>query len=201
MSFHTRCVTHDGDEPLHKLRSEAEGGCAGAQYELACRYGDGVERDLKKSVSFLQKAIKNDLDVSQNIATAQTRIAVLYELGLGVRQNKKLARLWREKAAAQNEPYAQHALGLCFYSGKRGIPQNYERAFHFFEAAAKQGHAESIFCIGLMCQHGRGIQKDSEQAKKWYTEAANAGSEPAGRCLENLDLDLCLCCDNELHAA
>ena len=88
--------------------SLAERNNTSALINLANLYeqGQGVPRDLKKSISWLEKAAKLG-DVR-----GQFQLAMAYEKGLGVDRDLHKAALWLEKAAAQNDGQAQFNLGV-----------------------------------------------------------------------------------------
>lgn len=45
-------------------------------------------------------------------------------------------------------------------------------AFGFFEKAARGGHGEAQFYLGMMYQEGDGVDQNSEEALKWLRQAA-----------------------------
>jgi TPR repeat protein len=61
----------------------------------------------------------------------------MYLHGRGVRVNYAMARAWLEKAAEQDEPDAQHELGLMYYYG-RGVAVDRAEAYKWFKLAAEQ---------------------------------------------------------------
>ena len=79
-----------------------------AMINLANLYdqGQGVERDLAKSVVWLKKAaVLND-------TRGQYQLAMAYEKGLGVQRDLKQAAYWLGKAARLGDETAQFALGV-----------------------------------------------------------------------------------------
>ncbi len=52
-------------------------------------------------------------------------------------------------------------------------------AFQEFQTAAKQGHADSQYNLGLMYEQGIGVGKDESQAVAWYRESAAQGNSAA----------------------
>lgn len=105
------------------------------------------------------------------------------------------------KAADQGDAKAQYSLGLMFENGRVDDPsktvleraleqygtvqQDYPQAVAWYRKAAKQGHAEAQFKLGLIYNKGRGVPKDYFQGKGvhkdyaqavvWYSKAAEQG--------------------------
>lgn len=70
---------------------------------------------------------------------AQFSMGVLYDDGLGVPRNFRLALLWYKKAASQGLADAQYMTGR-FYGNGRGVKQDPAAALFWFELAAAAGH-------------------------------------------------------------
>jgi TPR repeat protein len=73
--------------------------------------------------------------------------------------------------AEQNVPEAQFYLGVMYAKG-RGLPQDYQKAVHWYQRAAEQGFPKAMSNLGLMYSKGKGVPKDYAQAIHWYQEAA-----------------------------
>ncbi len=68
-------------------------------------------------------------------ARAQTQLGYMYEHGLGVPQDYRLAAKWYHLAAEQGEPRGQHLLGLLFDKGF-GVPIDFTEAYKWLNLAA-----------------------------------------------------------------
>src|SRR5690606_22610626 len=55
-------------------------------------------------------------------------------------------------------------------------------------SAAERGEAGAAFELGMMARHGRGMARDLEQARRWLTQAADAGVVAARRELGELGI-------------
>ncbi len=95
-------------------------------------------------------------------ATAQSLIAMIYELGEGVRPQPKLAVTWYERAARAGHPPSQYQLGRLYRDGV-GVDRNPVEAFAWFSLAAES------------------IAKDSE--------GANSASRALAALAKNLSAD------------
>lgn len=72
----------------------------------------------------------------------------------------------RKKADA-GHPGAQTFLGICFLDGV-DVEVNYQEAFRFLSAAAKQGTSRSVVNLARMYEEGLGIEKDMVEAIRLY---------------------------------
>jgi uncharacterized protein len=52
-----------------------------------------------------------------------------------------------------------HNLGLLYDAGG-SIPQDYKKAFYYFEMASKLEYVESIVNLGIMYSNGQGVDVD-----------------------------------------
>ena len=69
-------------------------------------------------------------------------------------------------------------LGNRYYYGD-GVNQDYEKAFEWYEKAAKAGSSDAMTDLGYMYQTGVGINQDYKKAIEWYEKAAEAGEKVA----------------------
>lgn len=92
-----------------ELKPLAEQGSQSAQFYLAwCyKFGDGVKKDIAKTIEWLMKAAE------QGYASAQNGIGFCYEFGDGVEKDLNKAIEWYTKAAEQGYVRAQNNLDLC----------------------------------------------------------------------------------------
>jgi hypothetical protein len=86
----------DDDEAILLLEDAEKHGVDAASYQLAERFreGRGVQPDIKRAVALYTAAARNG-----HIAS-MLRLAECYEAGTGVKADPKIARRWRDKAAA-----------------------------------------------------------------------------------------------------
>ncbi|HHF6298605.1 TPA: tetratricopeptide repeat protein [Haemophilus influenzae] len=112
----------------------------------------------------------------QGYAQAQGGLGMMYERGLGVKQDDFKAVKWYRKAAEQGHANAQANLGSA-YSAGRGVRQDYIEAVEWFKKAAENGSADGQFKLGLVYLIGQGIQKDRTFAKEWFGKACDNGNQ------------------------
>lgn len=94
------------------------------------------------------------------------------------------------KAAKQNHPGAQTALGYLYETGT-GVPRHPATALRWYRKAAAQGNADGLFNLGLAYKEGIGVAPNRATAERYYRQAAARGSEDAKEELEVLRLEGC----------
>ncbi|HSF66213.1 MAG TPA: DnaJ domain-containing protein [Nitrospiraceae bacterium] len=77
--------------------------------------------------------------------------------------------------AAQGQASAQNQLGQLYFTGLRGVTQDYTIARGWYEKAAAQGHAWAQTQLGQMYADGRSVLQDYTQARQWWERAAAQG--------------------------
>jgi len=113
---------------------------------------------------------------------AQTRLALLYYHGHGVRESDALALQWFERAARQGLAEAQFHLGNMYAYGLANLPPDADPqrlAAQWFFEAARQGHADAQYSLGILFLTGSGVNQDAEEARKWIARAAAQGHADA----------------------
>jgi len=112
---------------------------------LAACHG-AAAADLASALARLERgdypAAIAELDelTAQGDPVAATRLAALYQEGLGVPKDATRAAMLYEQAAARGNADAQYNLGNMYLLGE-GVPQDDDWAFTYYREAAKQGHA------------------------------------------------------------
>jgi TPR repeat protein len=96
---------------------------------------------------------------------------------LHAQQTNADSKLFEEtKAKAEKgDADAQATLGLDYFSGLHGIPQDYTKAANWFRKAAEQGNAVAEFYLGFLYQLGSGVPKNMSEGLKWNRKAAEQG--------------------------
>jgi TPR repeat protein len=115
-------------------------------------------------------------------AVAQERLAVMYFYGRGVPEDEDKALQWARRSADQGNLDAMYFIGNMYVFGDR-LPKSVqdpdqEAARWYFEAARK-GHAEAEYGLGLLFLAGKGVVQDQEEAMRWIRSAADHGHSGA----------------------
>lgn len=89
-----------------------------------------------------------------------------------------------QPCSASIDPYAGltpdelFSCGVSYYDKKE-----YVQAVKLFHKAAKRGHIEAQFKLGICYRRGWGVTQDYDKAVKWYREAAERGHADAQNSL------------------
>jgi len=78
------------------------------------------------------------------------------------------------RLAEQGEAQAQFSLAMAYLNG-RGVLQNFQTAYQWFDKAARQNHAESQYRLGVMYRNGLAVGIDKTKAYVWFNLAAAQG--------------------------
>ncbi len=120
-------------------------------------------------------------------AAAQTRFALLYYHGHGVRESDALALQWFERAARQGLAEAQFHLGNMYAYGLAALSPDTDGnrlAAQWYFEAARQGHADAQYSLGILFLTGSGVTQNTEQARLWIARAAAQGHADAAAYLK-----------------
>ncbi|HFC7417595.1 TPA: tetratricopeptide repeat protein [Neisseria meningitidis] len=154
-------------ETAHLLyRKAAAQGLPEAHWQLGLQYrfGQGTKVDTAQAVNHLRAAAQ------QGYIPAYTPLA---ELILPTAPDEAVH--WFQQAAQENDPDAHAALADIYLQGKH-LERNHKLALHHAEAAAAERHPEGLRILGDICRYGLGIAPDTEKARHYYRQAAEAGS-------------------------
>ena len=113
-----------------------------------------------------EEALLHWRPLAEKDARAQCQVAYLYERGLGVKQDAAEAIRWYEKAARQDNSYAENSLGQLY---AREQPQKSEE---YHKRAAEHGHSGSQLALAE-CLRRKG---DFQGSIPWFEKAATHGS-------------------------
>ena len=137
---------------------------------------EGLEAYKKKDYVTALKVL-TPLALQEN-ADAQVKLGIMYNDGLGVRQDQAEAAKWYRKAAEHGNVFGQFNLGAHYFNGE-GEPQDFVEARKWFRKAAEQGDSDAQGILGGMYENGKGVQKDYAEAEKWYRKAVAQGNAEA----------------------
>jgi hypothetical protein len=131
----------------------ATGGDASAQYLLGVIYGKGnavVAEDDVQAAKWYQLAAE------QGHKEAQTRTAMMYAYGCGVKQDHTEAVKWFIKSAEQGYAPAQFHLGRMYIAG-RGTEKNIKEAVRWWKSSSDLGYARAQHYLRLVSNSEQGV--------------------------------------------
>jgi TPR repeat protein len=163
---------------LDQLKKHAKENDAEAQFELAKAYllgTDGVAKDSKEGVEWLQKAARLEH------APAQLALAKMYLDGReqNIHKDPKQGLQWLRKAADHGYAPAEHDIAVMYRDGdtETGVPKKPHEAATWFRKAARQpgslqsqGSLEDMYHAGLITKQeanwrGPEPSKEAEKSK------------------------------------
>eukprot|EP00698_Gefionella_okellyi_P011680 TRINITY_DN3096_c1_g1_i1.p1 TRINITY_DN3096_c1_g1~~TRINITY_DN3096_c1_g1_i1.p1 ORF type:complete len:190 (+),score=46.74 TRINITY_DN3096_c1_g1_i1:46-570(+) len=169
-----------------------------ALYGWALRYRVGIAQDQPRAKQLLQQSnnsmarawcLLNGIGVSQDYNAGfrmlntecdasdlhvQFMLGDCHYLGWGCSLNVEQAVHNFERAG--NHVAAMKNLGWMFATGYN-VARDDARAVALLRRAAEQGYRDAQHCLAYMYEHGKGVPKDSQLAKHWYTMARSADAE------------------------
>lgn len=156
-----------------------------ADIDLISDYEKGYnafqQKKYTESVTWFKKAAET------GNAEAMFNLALVYQMG-GEKEfppNEKEALIWFEKAAAKDHVKSMIRTAEIYLSGKP--PHDYAKAMTWFKKAAEKGDESAMYNVGLLYASGTGVPINMEEAKKWYTKAANKGFKQAKDVLTKIE--------------
>jgi TPR repeat protein len=105
---------------------------------------------------------------------AQTKLALAYLRGQGVKSDAIAALRWSTAAAKAGDPVAQYLLGALYQQGDKFKPEP-ALAFTWFASAAAKGNLKAMHNLAIAYAQGLGTDKDEAKAAQWFTRAAERG--------------------------
>ena len=166
------------DEDFQTIKSKADQGDAGAQFDLGVCYDNGyaVPQNYEEAAKWYRMAAE------QGNADAQNNLGNLYYNGNGVPQSYTESLKWYRMAAEQNDANGQQNLATQFFYGE-GVTQSYEEAVKWLRMAAEQGQAIAQENLGFCYLNGSGVEQNETEAARLYRMAAEQGLAHAQYCL------------------
>ncbi len=156
-------------------QEKAEAGDAEAMAELAGGYmaiggslsQAGPDEDYRQSLFWAQKS------ADASCAAGYWPLALAYEHGRGVRQDKQKAIELYRKGAEKGNAACQHSYGCCLINGD-GVRKDTKQALALFERSADQGYTLAYKALGRVYETGEGVEPDFEKEMEYYEKACQA---------------------------
>lgn len=151
---------------LREFGTGAQGGPLGTFF-LALMYlrGEGGTRDEVRGVALL----KNSAD--QGYSAAQYLLGYRYFYGLGLPKDKGQARIYLQRATADNDYRAVELLKII-RKGSQGERKDRARLVEIVKRKARSKVADAQYTLAFMYLIGDGVPKDGVEEVRWYRAAA-----------------------------
>ena len=153
-------------QAIELLRSAADKGNVGAQYQLgiAYRHGFGVYADYEQALNFFSMAAE------QGSAEAEYAVGEILQSGLRTEQNLKQAVKMYKKAAKKGFIPAEYNLGVMYINGW-GVLKDDKKAVNCWKKAANRGLIVAQYNLGLAYEQGTGCVQNILKSYVWYSVA------------------------------
>ena len=125
--------------------------------------GQGMPKDAKSAAVNFEKA------ANLGYRHGQYMIALLYDRGEGVIENKQKALNWALLAAAQGDREATYASAVWLERGYSGKSEPY-LAVSLYEKAAEQGHVNAMKSLVSIYGGDAGVPENKERAEYWMNK-------------------------------
>lgn len=135
--------------------------------------------------SIPQIVLKSDTVVLVKHDTIE-KMQVLHDTIVNIQYSTEAERLYRADAE-RGDADAQFNLGCNYYSGVKGLQQNYSEAVKWYTKAANQGHAGAQNNLGFCYEKGYGVAQSYSEAKKWYKKAIEQGNNKSRDNLKRVE--------------
>jgi len=151
--------------------------------------GFGVKPDSVRAVGLFDRALKEgNTTLFQNLESLvndddvfyASYVGSCYKRGLGTKKNIGKAAVYYEKAANRGSVPAMCELGILYRESKKP-----DKAYEWFEKAAKANNLTGIYYCGDMLQKGEGVAQDKERGFNMLLRAADEGFPAAQYAVGN----------------
>lgn len=135
-----------------------------ASWQLGNLYrtgAEGVAPNGRRAELFLEKA------ASFGFAPAQYELALMYDVGDKIPENRQKANNWMNQAAQSGLPEALYGLGVWIERGHFGEP-DMGKVVTLYEQAAEKGHVNAMRSLVVLYGDGiGGIAPNPERSNYW----------------------------------
>ena len=175
----------DLPEALRLLQAAAEAGHAGAMgaYGFMLSRGLGTGKNEAGAIDWLRKS------AALGVATSQLNLGIMTLRGMGTPQNTAEGLALIKQAAMAGQAEAMVRLAEAWHFGEPGLAPDPAKAVIWAEQAAAAGNPQGQNLMGMMREHGLGVEKNDSLAAAWYRKSAMQHHAKAqanlGRLLSN----------------
>jgi TPR repeat protein len=142
---------------------------ASYQKGMAHLFGSAADLDYVRAAQDFRRP------AARGLAEAELVLRYLYERGLGVQRDDRLAVSYYKAAAEQGNVLAANNLGAMYEWG-HGVSMNLSEAVRWYRFAAEHGNYTAQANLAGLYFFGKGLHRDYAQAAYWLRKAAEQGS-------------------------
>ena len=162
---------------LKLLLPMAEEGNSFAEFTIGKMYvyGEGIPKDPKKGIFYMQRA------ADKGLAIAQYHLAQVYTKGLGVPKNPTTAALYYQKAAEQGDADSQFALGMQYLEGQGVFKDLCSRRPLGLPKPRVRVIPQAQYQLGVLCRQGQGVAKKTRRMPlTWFLQSRRSTRQCPG---------------------
>jgi TPR repeat protein len=167
----SKVVTDFTQMTFAEVKAAADRGDPRAQFELGQRFyaGKGILKDSEAAVEWWQKS------AAQKFPPAELDWGLAYLKGDGVPKDERKGLRLCHLAVDSGLPRAKEAMGMFYFLGAFGFPQDCTQAFYCFKAAADHDYPPAQYYLALCFRDGKGTPTNLSEAVSWLQRAASNG--------------------------
>lgn len=151
------------EEALKRVKENPNDGPAMTMLGELYRDGLAVRRNPVEAVRWYRLAAE------RGDRQAQFAMGVAHLNGVGAPRDRKTAREWLQKAAAQNHGGALYNLGVIAIDNDI---QDFAGAAVLFRKAAELGDMDAAYGLSVFYREGTGVTRDRAESLRWLQRAA-----------------------------
>jgi hypothetical protein len=130
----------------------------------------------------MNKFMLNFALVSSIVVASSTVCAETKKVNLSAGLNYLLSQV----ATKGDNNQSNHNMGMLYFFGKNGVPQDHKKAAQWFTKAANKGYAPSQYALSVMYINGDGVSQDTEKGVILLQSAAAQGQPDAVKLYKSL---------------
>ena len=105
----------------------------------------------------------------EGYADAMEVLGTFYHVGYGTKIDKKLALKWYRRASKYSSVSGAYKAGLFYLTEPEFI--DLDKGISYLKIAARLGHAESSYLVGMIFSQNELVEQDYDEADKWLSKA------------------------------
>lgn len=172
-------MSHTAEELLEKS-AEGDVEAMGILGETYLHGNKGLEVDYRLAYEWSKKA------ADMGYVRSYTNLGIMYMEGSYVNKDTAYAYELFTKAMDEGDMKAPRYIGLMYRAGELSSDNPDEEAASFFSIGAKNGDISSQFYLGEMYEKGIGVERNMDEAIKWYKKSAERGDKIAKPAMDAL---------------
>lgn len=164
---------HPVEKMFYKNKGHGHSNWSGDRHEAALTY-DFLMRRLKLTMPSAKNLSES---ARKAIADDYASIADGYEFGFELKDDKKKALAYYQKAADYGHGRANYNLASSYYTGDE-VVKDLDKAMAFYRKSAAQDHALAHSRLGRMYMEGEHIKQDWQKAHEYLVKAQKLDDNP-----------------------